>query len=120
MSSPERLREVAMADVRYVEATKLYPGNDAPAVNALDLHIEDGEFMVLVGPSGCGKTTALRMVAGLEDISSGLLKIGDRVVNNVPSRDRAHPRDPVHARLQRQRRLRSAPAIQRHGDARAR
>jgi multiple sugar transport system ATP-binding protein len=54
----------------------------------MDLAIEDGEFMVLVGPSGCGKTTALRMVAGLEDISSGVLTIGDRVVNNVPARDR--------------------------------
>jgi multiple sugar transport system ATP-binding protein len=54
----------------------------------MDLEIKDGEFMVLVGPSGCGKTTALRMVAGLEEISEGVLRIGDRVVNNVPSRDR--------------------------------
>ncbi len=54
----------------------------------LDLGIHDGEFMVLVGPSGCGKTTALRMVAGLEDISEGVLKIGERIVNHVPSRDR--------------------------------
>jgi multiple sugar transport system ATP-binding protein len=54
----------------------------------LDLEVEDGEFMVLVGPSGCGKTTALRMVAGLEDISEGVVRIGDRVVNHVPSRDR--------------------------------
>jgi multiple sugar transport system ATP-binding protein len=54
----------------------------------LDLGIRDGEFMVLVGPSGCGKTTALRMVAGLEDISEGVLKIGERIVNHVPSRDR--------------------------------
>src|SRR6185503_18257798 len=53
-----------------------------------DLEIHDGEFMVLVGPSGCGKTTALRMVAGLEDISEGVLRIGERVVNHVPSRDR--------------------------------
>jgi multiple sugar transport system ATP-binding protein len=53
-----------------------------------DLTIGDGEFMVLVGPSGCGKTTALRMVAGLEEISAGTLRIGDRIVNNVPSRDR--------------------------------
>jgi multiple sugar transport system ATP-binding protein len=54
----------------------------------MSLNIEDGEFMVLVGPSGCGKTTALRMVAGLEEISEGVLRIGDRVVNHVPSRDR--------------------------------
>jgi multiple sugar transport system ATP-binding protein len=54
----------------------------------LDLEIEDSEFMVLVGPSGCGKTTALRMVAGLEDISEGVVRIGERVVNHVPSRDR--------------------------------
>ena len=57
-------------------------------MNALDLEIEDGEFMVLVGPSGCGKTTALRMVAGLEDITEGVIRIGERVVNHVPSRDR--------------------------------
>src|SRR6478672_7679689 len=67
--------------------SKVYP-DGTKAVDALSLEIGDGEFMVLVGPSGCGKTTALRMVAGLEDISSGLVKIGDRVVNNVPSRDR--------------------------------
>ncbi len=58
------------------------------AVDGVDLEITDGEFMVLVGPSGCGKTTALRMVAGLEEISQGVLRIGDRVVNHVPSRDR--------------------------------
>ncbi|HET8892955.1 MAG TPA: sn-glycerol-3-phosphate ABC transporter ATP-binding protein UgpC [Gaiellaceae bacterium] len=67
--------------------TKTYP-DGTTAVNDLDLEIKDGEFMVLVGPSGCGKTTALRMVAGLEDISRGVLKIGERVVNHVPSRDR--------------------------------
>ena len=58
------------------------------AVSDMDLEIRDGEFMVLVGPSGCGKTTALRMVAGLESISEGVLSIGERVVNHVPSRDR--------------------------------
>jgi multiple sugar transport system ATP-binding protein len=58
------------------------------AVSGMSLEIPDGEFMVLVGPSGCGKTTALRMVAGLENISEGVLRIGDRIVNNVPARDR--------------------------------
>ena len=58
------------------------------AVSDMSLEIDDGEFMVLVGPSGCGKTTALRMVAGLEEISEGVLRIGDQVVNHVPSRDR--------------------------------
>ena len=76
-----------MAGVSFEGITKTY-ADGTTAVNGLDLRIEDGEFMVLVGPSGCGKTTALRMVAGLEDISRGVLKIGDRVVNHVPSRDR--------------------------------
>jgi multiple sugar transport system ATP-binding protein len=76
-----------MAGVTFDKVTKTYP-DGTTAVHQLDLGINDGEFMVLVGPSGCGKTTALRMVAGLEDITSGILKIGDRVVNHVPSRDR--------------------------------
>src|SRR4051794_25115818 len=58
----------AVADVRYVQATKLYAGSEVAAVDALDLDVEDGEFMVLVGPSGSGKTTALRMLAGLEEV----------------------------------------------------
>ena len=66
---------------------KVYP-DGTRAVSGMDLEIADSEFMVLVGPSGCGKTTALRMVAGLEDISEGVLRIGDRVVNHVPARDR--------------------------------
>src|SRR5690348_4634651 len=76
-----------MAGVSFERVTKTYV-DGTTAVNSLDLNIDDGEFMVLVGPSGCGKTTALRMVAGLEDISRGVLKIGERVVNHVPSRDR--------------------------------
>ena len=82
-----------MAEVVFDRVSKVYP-DGTTAVSELDLDITDGEFMVLVGPSGCGKTTALRMVAGLEEISSGVLKIGDRVVNYVPSRGarRTHPR----------------------------
>ena len=76
-----------MAEVVFDEVTKVY-GDGTKAVDSLVLDISDGEFMVLVGPSGCGKTTALRMVAGLEEISSGVVRIGDRVVNYVPSRDR--------------------------------
>jgi multiple sugar transport system ATP-binding protein len=76
-----------MAGVSFDQVSKIYP-DGTRAVNDMDLEIQDGEFMVLVGPSGCGKTTALRMVAGLEDISEGLLKIGERVVNYVPPRDR--------------------------------
>jgi multiple sugar transport system ATP-binding protein len=76
-----------VAGVSFEGITKTY-ADGTTAVNDLDLGIEDGEFMVLVGPSGCGKTTALRMVAGLEEISRGVLKIGERVVNHVPSRDR--------------------------------
>ena len=76
-----------MAAVTLERVSKVYP-DGTQAVDSLDLGIEDGEFMVLVGPSGCGKTTALRMVAGLEDISAGVVRIGERVVNYVPSRDR--------------------------------
>jgi len=76
-----------VAGVTFDHVTKTY-ADGTTAVNALDLDVQDGEFMVLVGPSGCGKTTALRMVAGLEEISRGVLKIGDRIVNHVPSRDR--------------------------------
>src|SRR5947207_1903311 len=76
-----------MAQVAFDRVSKIYP-DGTRAVNEMTLDIEDGEFMVLVGPSGCGKTTALRMVAGLEDISEGQLRIGERIVNHVPSRDR--------------------------------
>jgi multiple sugar transport system ATP-binding protein len=76
-----------MATITLERLTKVYP-NGFEAVHALDLAVTDGEFMVLVGPSGCGKTTALRMVAGLEKISSGTLRIGGEVVNDVSPRDR--------------------------------
>ncbi|HVQ96644.1 MAG TPA: sn-glycerol-3-phosphate ABC transporter ATP-binding protein UgpC [Mycobacteriales bacterium] len=76
-----------MADVTLKDVGKVY-ADGTRAVTGLNLDIADGEFLVLVGPSGCGKTTALRMVAGLEDISEGEVRIGDRVVNRVPSRDR--------------------------------
>jgi multiple sugar transport system ATP-binding protein len=76
-----------MAEVTFDRVSKIYP-DGTRAVNDINLDIRDGEFMVLVGPSGCGKTTALRMVAGLEDISEGTLKIGEKVVNYVPSRER--------------------------------
>jgi len=76
-----------VAEVEFSDVAKVYP-DGTRAVTDLTLEARDGEFMVLVGPSGCGKTTALRMVAGLEDISEGEIKIGERVVNQVPSRDR--------------------------------
>src|SRR5207248_1484874 len=76
-----------MATVTFDHVTKAY-ADDAIAVNDLDLLIKDGEFLVLVGPSGCGKTTALRCLAGLEEITAGQIKIDARVVNRVPSKDR--------------------------------
>jgi len=76
-----------VAEVTFDRVSKVY-ADGTRAVNQLALDVVDGEFMVLVGPSGCGKTTALRMVAGLEEISEGVLRIGERVVNYVPSRDR--------------------------------
>jgi multiple sugar transport system ATP-binding protein len=77
-----------LAEVRFIEATRIYPGNDVPAVDALNLDINDGEFMVLVGPSGSGKTTALRMLAGLEEIDAGAVFIGDRDVSDLPPKQR--------------------------------
>ena len=76
-----------MASVAYENVTKRFGGNIV-AVDQLNLDIKDTEFMVLVGPSGCGKSTALRMLAGLEDITEGLIRIGDRVINDVAPRDR--------------------------------
>jgi multiple sugar transport system ATP-binding protein len=77
-----------MAAVTYDHASRIYPGSERPAVDSLDLEIEDGEFLVLVGPSGCGKSTSLRMLAGLEDINKGAILIGGRDVTNVPPKDR--------------------------------
>src|SRR3954454_22995339 len=76
-----------MAEVAFDEVDKVYD-NGVQAVFDLTLDIHDGEFLVLVGPSGCGKTTALRMVAGLEDISGGTVRIGGRVVNEVSPKER--------------------------------
>src|SRR6187401_3696706 len=75
-----------MATVTFDHVYKRY--GDVTAVSDLNLEIGDGEFLVLVGPSGCGKTTALRMIAGLEEISDGELRIGDRVVNDLAPKDR--------------------------------
>src|SRR5215469_5268179 len=77
-----------MATVAFDHATRIYPGADVPAVNELELEIDDGEFLVLVGPSGCGKSTSLRMLAGLEELTSGRVLIGDRDVTRVEAKDR--------------------------------
>ena len=76
-----------MASITLEKVTKVYP-NGFEAIHELDLDVADGEFMVIVGPSGCGKTTALRMVAGLEDITDGTVRIGDRIVNDLSPKDR--------------------------------
>jgi multiple sugar transport system ATP-binding protein len=76
-----------MAQVRLEQVTKIFPGG-VRAVDAVDLGVADHEFVVLVGPSGCGKSTTLRMIAGLEEVSGGTIRIGDRVVNGVPPKDR--------------------------------
>ena len=76
-----------MATLSLEQVTKVFP-NGAEAVRGLDLEVDEGEFVVLVGPSGCGKTTVLRMVAGLEEVTSGTIRLGDRVVNDVSARDR--------------------------------
>ncbi|WP_054007207.1 sn-glycerol-3-phosphate import ATP-binding protein UgpC [Cypionkella psychrotolerans] len=77
-----------MAAITITNVSKTYPGASAPSITDINLTIADGEFIVLVGPSGCGKSTLLRMVAGLEDITAGEVKIGDRVVNKVDPADR--------------------------------
>ena len=77
-----------MATITYDQATRHYTGTTRPAVDALDLRVDDGEFLVLVGPSGCGKSTSLRMLAGLEDVDAGAIRIGDRDVTHLQPRDR--------------------------------
>ena len=77
-----------MATVTFVDASRVYPGSDHPAVDKLSLEVGDGEFMVLVGPSGCGKSTSLRMLAGLEEVNTGNVYIGDRDVTDLPPKDR--------------------------------
>ena len=77
-----------MAAVQYVNASRIFEGNQIPAVSQLDLDIADGEFMVLVGPSGSGKSTALRMMAGLEDVDEGEIRIGGQDVSQKPPKDR--------------------------------
>ncbi|GAA1420236.1 ABC transporter ATP-binding protein [Catellatospora coxensis] len=77
-----------MATVTYAKASRIYPGTDRPAVDQLDLQINDGEFLVLVGPSGCGKSTSLRMLAGLEDVDQGAIYINDKDVTNLPPKSR--------------------------------
>jgi multiple sugar transport system ATP-binding protein len=81
------LEKSGMAKVELEKVSKIYPGN-VKAVDAIDLNIKNQEFVVLVGPSGCGKSTTLRMVAGLEEISDGVIRIGERIVNDVPPKDR--------------------------------
>jgi multiple sugar transport system ATP-binding protein len=81
-------RTSLIATVTFDKATRLFPGAERPAVDALDIEIGDGEFLVLVGPSGCGKSTSLRMLAGLEDVNGGAIRIGDRDVTNLAPKDR--------------------------------
>src|SRR3954449_2557531 len=76
-----------MAEIQFAQVTKVYP-DGTEAVSAVDMEIEDGALMVLVGPSGCGKTTLLRMIAGLEEITEGEIRIGDRVINDVEPKNR--------------------------------
>src|SRR5690348_1274029 len=77
-----------MATVKFDNASRIYPGNDKPSVDKLNIDIEDGEFLVFVGPSGCGKSTSLRMLAGLEEVNEGDIYIGDRNVTDLSPKDR--------------------------------
>jgi multiple sugar transport system ATP-binding protein len=86
--SPESGEDAQMAAITYEHATVQYPGAERPSVNALDLEIADGEFLVLVGPSGCGKSTSLRALAGLEAVTDGSIRIGERDVTHLAPKDR--------------------------------
>ena len=77
-----------MSSVTFDKASRIYPGSTRPAVDQIDIEIADGEFLVLVGPSGCGKSTTLRMLAGLEEVDSGRILIGDRDVTTIPPKER--------------------------------
>ena len=85
---PARKRSKKMASVVFENASRVYPGTTKPAVDKLNLTIKDGEFLVLVGPSGCGKSTSLRMLAGLEEVDTGSIRIGDNDVTHVAPKDR--------------------------------
>ena len=114
-----------MAEVTLTHVTKTF--GEFAAVNDVSMVIEDGKFTVLVGPSGCGKTTTLRMVAGLEEVTSGEIRIGDRVVNDVPPEGSRH-RDglpelravPAHGRLQQHGVRAQAAQVPEGGDQAAR
>ena len=83
-----------MAEVVFDHVTRIYPGNDKPSVDDLNLDIKDGEFLVLVGPSGCGKSTTLRMLAGLEEVNKGRILIGGKDVTTMQAMGRAIVREP--------------------------
>ena len=85
---PVKEGRVSMATVKFDNASRIYPGNDKPSVDKLNIDIADGEFLVLVGPSGCGKSTSLRMLAGLEEVNGGDIWIGDRNVTDLSPKDR--------------------------------
>ena len=77
-----------MAEIRFEHASRIYPGSEVPALHDLDLRVADGELMVLVGPSGSGKTTALRMLAGLEEVDAGAIVLDGKDVTDVAPKDR--------------------------------
>ena len=85
---PASERMNIMAEVVFDHVTRIYPGNDKPSVDDLNLDIKDGEFLVLVGPSGCGKSTTLRMLAGLEEVNKGRILIGGNDVTTMQPKDR--------------------------------